>query len=149
MQLTVKDRSFVGDECAPLLHGERESFALRNESPSLQIGECLFVWGDHAGSCAGLDAHVAYRHAAFHRKSANGRAGIFDDIARRAIGANAADDIEDDVLRGDAIGQLAFHVDAEGLRFGRLERLGRHNVFDLTGTDAEGQCTEGTVRGGV
>ena len=74
------------------------------------IGVGGLVRRDHAGARAALDRHVADRHAAFHRERADHVAGIFDDVAGAAGGADLADDGEDHVLGGDARRQLA--VDA-------------------------------------
>ncbi len=49
-----------------------------------------------------------------------------------------ADDVEDDVLSGDAVGEFAVDVDAEGLWLGLRERLRGHDVLDFAGADAEG-----------
>ena len=56
---------------------------------------------------AGLDRHVADRHAAFHRQIADRFAGVFDHIAGAAGGADFADDGENDVLRRGAVGEFA------------------------------------------
>ena len=84
--------------------------ALRRARAALDVVEGLLVRRDQAGAGAAFDRHVADRHAAFHRQRADRFAGIFDDIAGAAGGADLADDGEDDVLGGDAGRQLA--VDA-------------------------------------
>src|ERR1019366_7901910 len=81
---------------------------------ALEIREGGGVGSDHSGACSGLDGHVAYGHAAFHGESADGGAGVFDDVAGGAGGTDLADDLQDDVLGGDAGGQVTFDVDAEG-----------------------------------
>ena len=119
------------------------------EAAPLEVGEGGVIGGDHAGAGTGFDAHVADGHAAFHREGADGRAGVFDGIAGGAVGADLADDLEDDVLGGDAIREVTVDGDAEG--FGALLRKGLrgHDVLDLAGADAEGERAEGTVGGGV
>jgi hypothetical protein len=47
-------------------------------------------------------------------------AAVLDDVALAAAGADLGDHREDDVLGGDALGQLAVDVDRHGLE--RLER---------------------------
>ena len=118
------------------------------QAAAFQVGEGGLVGRDHAGPGAGFDAHVADRHAAFHRKRTNGGAGIFDHVAGGAGGADAADDVEDDVLGRDAEGQLAFDIDAEGFRLVLRQRLRGHHVLDFAGADAEGECAE-CAMGGV
>ena len=119
--------------------------ALRREAAALEVGEGGLVGSDHAGARAGLDAHVADGHAAFHGERADGGAGVLDDVAGCAVGADLADDGEDDVLGGDAAGQLAFDGDAEGLRLGLRQGLRGEHMLDFAGADAEGQRAEGAV----
>ena len=57
--------------------------------------------------------------------------------------------MEDDVFGGDAGGELAFDVDAEGFGLVLRQGLGGHHVLDFAGADAEGQRAEGPVGGGV
>ena len=98
----------VGGQAAPVLERRSHAGALRarGRRPS-QPGEGGVVGGDHAGPGAGLDRHVADRHPALHRKRPDGRAPVLDDVADAAAGADAADEGEDDVLGGDAGGQVA------------------------------------------
>ena len=72
---------------------------------ALEVGERRVVGRDHPGARARLDRHVAHGHAAFHRQRADRRPAVLDDRADPAAGADAADDREHDVLRGDARGQ--------------------------------------------
>ena len=113
----------------------------RSEAAAFEVGEGGGVGGDHAGAGSGFDAHVADGHAAFHGEGADGGAGVLDDVAGGAVGADAADDVEDDVFGGDAVGELAvgaaFDLDEEGFGFGLREGLRGHDVLDFAGADAE------------
>ncbi len=122
---------------------------LRGEAAAFEVGEGGRVGGDHAGTGSGLDAHVADGHAAFHGECADGGAGVLDGVAGGSGGADLADDVEDDVLGGDAEGEFAIDGDAEGLGLGLRQRLRGHDVLDFAGADAEGECAEGSVGGGV
>src|SRR5262249_29256747 len=51
----------------PIAHRLVPDLAFRRSRPVLEIGESLLVRGDEARAGAGLDRHVADRHAAFHR----------------------------------------------------------------------------------
>ncbi len=178
-QLAIEDCSWIGYKLGPLVGGltpevralcgaeRREAVfagalgarevrggggageARRGEAFAVEVFEGGLVGGDHAGAGTGFDAHVADGHAAFHGERANGGAGVLDDIAGGAVGADAADDVEDDVLGGDAEGEFALDVDAEGLRLVLGEGLGGEDVLDLAGADAEGERAEGAVGGGV
>ena len=115
-QFAIELCARIGGQLAPFRNRLVPGCALGRESAALQIGEGCFVGSDHAGARARLDAHVADGHAAFHRERANGRAGVLDDAAGCAVGADLPDDGEDDVFGGDAGGQLALDGDAERLR---------------------------------
>ncbi len=71
----------------------------------LHVGDGLVVHRHQPGARAGLDGHVAHRHAAFHAQSADRRAAELDRVAGAAGGADAADDRQHDVLGGDAARQ--------------------------------------------
>ena len=76
-------------------------------------------------------------------------AGVFQHIAGAAGGADLADDRQDDVLAGDAVGQFA--VDHRAHVFGFLldQRLRRQHVLDFGGADAVRQRAERAMGGGV
>ena len=81
--------------------------------------------------------------------ASNRLAGIFDDMAGAAGGADLADDGEDDVLGGDAFGQLALDAHAHVLGLLLDQRLGGEHVLDLARADAMGERAEGAVGRGV
>jgi len=70
-------------------------------------------------------------------------------VANAAVDADLADDGQDDVLGGDASLQLSVDPDFHGVRLERSQRLGRQNVFDLGGADADGEGPESAVGGGM
>src|SRR5581483_12307133 len=138
VELAIEGRAGVGDERAPVFNGLVPDgfinfglhFAIRaataagigvhgpgnlagsgREAAAFQVCERRLIRCDHAGARACFDGHVADGHAAFHRESADGGACVFDDVAGCTVGADAADDVEDDVLRSNAVGELAFDVD--------------------------------------
>ena len=78
------------------------------------------------------------------------RAGIFDDVAGAAAGADLADDGQDHVL-GGARPSGSSPSTSIRIVFGLLlhQRLRRQHVLDLARADAEGQGAEGAVRAGV
>src|SRR5947199_272989 len=80
---------------------------------------------------------------------ADGRAGVFDDVAGGAGGADLADDVEDDVFGGDADGECAFDVDAEGLWFVLRQGLRGHDVFDFACPYPKSQSAKRPVGAGV
>ena len=117
--------------------------------PAGQIFERRVVGGDHAGTRAAFDGHVADRHASVHVEAANRRAGVFDDASGSTGRADLRDDVENDVLRGDAVLQLAGDSDLEVLRLALQQALAREHVADFRGADAEGQRTKRAVRRGM
>ena len=70
-------------------------------------------------------------------------------MAGPARRADLADDRENDVLGGDALGQRAVDRDPHVLRLGLDQRLGGQHVLDLGGADAVGERAEGAVGRGV
>ena len=115
----------------------------------MQIVEGGIVGRDQAGPRAAFDAHVADRHAAFHREAADRLAGVLDDMARAAADADLGDQRQDDVLGRHAGSQPAIDAHLEGLRLRLEQALGRQHVLHLAGADAEGERAERAVRGGV
>ena len=84
-------------------------------------------------------------HALVHRERADGRAAVFEHMARAAGYAHLADDGEDQILRGDPGRQPALDVDREGLRFALQQALGGEHVADFGAADAEGEGAERSV----
>ena len=70
-------------------------------------------------------------------------------MADAATGSDATDDGQHDVFRGDAGGQSAVHFHTHPLGSTLGQRLRGQHVLDLAGADAEGQCAECAVGGGV
>jgi len=113
------------------------------------VGEGGLVGCDQAGAGARLDRHVAQGHAALHREAAHRVAGIFDDIAGAAGGADLGDDRERHVLRRHADGQSAVDRDAHVLGLADRQCLGRQHMLHVGGADAEGERAEGAMGRGV
>ena len=115
----------------------------------MQIREGGVVGRHHAGAGAGFDRHVADRQPPFDAERPDGRAGIFDDVAHAARGADPGDDGEDHVLGVDAGGQRAVDDDPHVLRLALPQGLGRQHVTDLGSADAERERAERTMGRGV
>ena len=116
---------------------------------ALQIGEGGLVWRHESGAGATLNAHVADRHALLHGEGADRLAGVFKDVTGAAAHADARDQREDDVLRGDALLQVP--VNADEIRFWRAleQTLGGEHHLDFARADTKRKRTKCTVRGGV
>jgi len=138
-----------GAQGLPVAHRGIPGRALRRFRTAAQEVERLLVRRNQAGARAALDRHVADRHAAFHRERTDRLAGIFQHVAGAARGADLADDRQDDVLAGDAVGQFA--VDHRTHVLGLLldQRLRRQHMLDLGGADAVGERAERAMRRGV
>ena len=149
---TVEGGSGFGREGAGVGNHPLERLALGGKGAILSGNELEggVVGGDHAGAGPHFDAHVADRHAAAHAERLDGFTAIFGDIARGSARSELADNGEDDVFRRDSVAQTTSGFDSERLGlFARSQGLGRQDVLDLAGADAEGQCAEGSVGGGV
>ena len=114
-----------------------------------EIGEGCLIGGDHAGPGAALDGHVADGHAGLHRELFDGAAAVLDDMTLGPVGADPGDDGQDDVLGSGPGGQVAVDAHAHRLERRDGQSLGGEHMLDLTGADAESQCPEGAVSGGV
>ena len=132
----------MGDGGIPLVRARRHGTAQH-------ISDGGLVGGHQPGPGAALDGHVADRHAPFHGKLTDRLAGVFDDVAGAAGGADPTDDGEDDVLGADPVMGAAGDRDAHVLGRFLDQRLGGENVLDLGGADAEGQRPEGAMGRGV
>src|SRR5699024_7788873 len=145
----VELRALVGAQGLPVLDRVLPVLTFRGVRAALEVVEGRLVWGDHAGSGASLDGHVADGHAGFHRQLLDGLATVLNDVPLAAAGADLRDDGEDQVLGGDTRLQLAADLDGHGLEGLQRQGLGGQHVLDLGGADAHGDGAEGTVGGGV
>src|SRR5690606_3395141 len=119
------------------------------ERPILEVSESLGVRSDDARARTAFDAHVADRQAPFDAHVLEYLAAVFDHVAGPAGGADRADDVEDQVFRGDAGAKLTLDTHFHRLRRPHQQGLRGENVLDLTGADAERQRADTAVGGGV
>ena len=66
-----------------------------------------------------------------------------------AVDPDRPDHVQDQVLGVHARPKLALDRDRQCFRLALQQALGGHHVADFAGADAEGQCTERAVGGGV
>ena len=145
-QRPIELRTGIGRQLFPTGDGLVELSPLRRELTTFQVGERLFVRRNHARAGTGLDGHVADRHPLFHREITNRFARVFDAIAGAAVGRDLADDVENQILRRHAVGQLAVDADLERLGLRLEQGLRRENVLNFARADAERQRAERAVR---
>src|SRR5690606_7126510 len=145
----VELSAFIGMQRLPVLHRLVPSFAGRRIGAAAEVLDGLLVHGHHAGTCTGLDRHVAYGHAAFNGQRTHGAAAEFDGIAGAPRSSDTANDMQHEVLGGTARGQIAFHLDQHALVLLHEQRLRSQHVFDFGCTDAKGECAHGAVGAGV
>src|SRR5262245_11811598 len=143
--LAIEVGAVVGAQRLPVAPRLVPQLALGRLGTVLQERIGLLVGRDETCLGAGLDRHVAHRHAAFHRQRADRLPCIFQRVTGAAGGADLADDGENDVLGGDALRQLAVDHRAHVLRLGLDQRLRRQHVLDLGGADAVGERAERAV----
>ena len=139
----------VGGEAAPFFNLRFQFGALGSVGTRADVLKCGFIGSNHAGAGAGLDAHVAHRHASVHRQATDGFAGVLDHVAGAAVDADTPDDTEYDVFGGHPAGQRAINADFHGLRFGLAERLRGQHVFNFRRADADRKTAQRTVSGGM
>ena len=141
--------SRVGRQRRPFLDRAVELRALRRIGPALEIGEGRLVRRDHAAARAGLDRHIAQRQPPFDRQRPDRRAGEFDGVAGRAVGADMGDDRQHDVLGRNAGRCDAIDGDAHARRLLLPDRLRHQHMRHFGGADAEGVGAERAVGRGV
>ena len=143
--LPVEARGGVGGQGLP--GGERPPprIAARRERPAFEVRVGRLVRRDHPRARARLDRHVAEGHPRLHRERADRRARVLQDVPRAAPRADGRDQVEGQVLGGDAEPEPAVDRDPHDLRATLPDRLGRQDVLDLGRADAERQRPEGAV----
>ena len=109
------------------------------------------VGGDEAGLGARLDRHVGERQARVHRQRLDRRAAELERLVGGAVGAEPADEREDDVLGLDAGRQRAADLDAERLGHAQPGLAGRHADRHVGRAHAGGEGAQraGRARVGV
>ncbi len=103
---------------------------------------------DAAGS-AGLDGHVAQRHARLHAHGLDHGAAKFDDPVGGAVDAELSDDEEDDVLGVNPRRQFTVQVDPDGCRLPESTDPLEDADLEIGGAHAGGKGPEGAVGTGV
>ena len=139
----------IGGELAPDAEGffPLGAFGCGGATGEILIGGV--IGRNETGPRAAFDGHVADGHALFHGERANGGAGVFEDATVAAADADARDEIQDDIFGADAGTQGSIDTDFISERAALQQALRGEDVFHLTGADAERECTECAVRGGV
>ena len=118
-------------------------------SAAVHVGARDVVDLDKARLAASFNRHVGNGEALIHRQTADGAARELHRLVQRAVDADHADDVEDDVLAGNARVKLA--VDLEEQRLGHLEpRLARGIAHGgVGGANASGECAKGAIGAGM
>lgn len=149
--LLVEHSALVGPQIGPVLDGALPlgRVELGGQRTALEVLESDLVRGDHAGTGASLNGHVAHRHTSLHAQTADDRTAVLDDCTGTTGSADDTDNVEDNILAGDTGRQLTVDVDAHVLALLGEEGLGREDVLDLASSDTEGEGSKGTVGGGV
>mmetsp|Transcript_24428 Transcript_24428/g.67141 ORF Transcript_24428/g.67141 Transcript_24428/m.67141 type:complete len:232 (+) Transcript_24428:1561-2256(+) len=146
VDILVKHGAFVCPQRLPILDGLLPSCTLWRKRPALEVGKSCLVGRDHPRTRARLDRHVADGHAGLHGKALHHLAAEFNDMASAARRANDTNDMQDNVLRGHTLGQLAADLDPHVLLPLHQQRLGGKNMLDLRGSDTERQRTKSPMR---
>ncbi len=121
----------------------------RDEAPTAQILDRLGVGPDHPGPRTRFDRHVAHRHPLFHRERLDRFAAVLDDMTGAAVGGDASDDAEDQILGGHAGLEAPVGANLQRPGLGLPQTLRGEHVLDLAGADAEGERAERAVGGGM
>ena len=141
----VVRRVVVGAKRAPPLESVLPGGTARCGRPALEIGERHVVGRDHPRARAGLDRHVAHRHAAVHRERLDRRPGVLEHVTLAARDAQLPDRGQHEVLRRQPERQVALEAHLHRLRQHLLQGLRREHMLDLGGADPERERTECAV----
>src|SRR5208282_750259 len=145
----IELRSGIARQSAPVRNRFFPIFSFWSKAPPADIRESRLIGCDQSRSRSRLDAHIAQRHAAFHRQRAHRIAGVLDHMSGGAIGADASDNSERQVLCRHALRQLSAHVDLHRLRFFLRQALRGQHMFHFRCSNAKRQRSERAVRRGV
>ena len=119
----------IGRQTAPMRERLLPILRGRREAAAFDVRECRLVGGNHSRAGSRFDAHVAQRHAAFHRKCAHGFARELDDVPRATIRTDLANDPEGHIFGGDAFGQHPANFDQHGFRLALRQALRGQDVL--------------------
>ena len=139
----------IAAQLPPLRHSRIPLRALRHPGTALQVVEQALIRRHDGPTCSGLHAHVAQRQTAFDAHRPNRLTGVFDHVARGAIGTDQCDQAEHQIFRRDAGLQLAVHRDTQVFLGAVNQGLGGQQVFYLAAPNAKAQSPHGSVRRGV
>src|SRR5207237_3654171 len=145
----IERRAGIAGQLAPARQG---ALPLRFLGRARRPGEVLegrVVRRDHSGASTRLDRHVADRHALFHRQRTHRAAAELDHVTAAAADADARDDREDEVLRGDARAETPVDAYLERPRPPLQHALRGEDMRHFARSDAEGERAESAVRAGV
>ena len=116
---------------------------------ALDVLAALVVHLKEAGLAARLDGHVGNGQATLDGERLDGGATKLHGAVERAVDADLANDVQDDVLGGGTLGQLAVNLEADGL--GHLEpgATGGHANAGVRGAHAGGERADAAIGAGV
>ena len=115
----------------------------------LEEGAGAGVGREDGGGHAQLGAHVGDGGALGDGEGGDAGAEILDHAADVALRREDAEDLQDDVLRGDPGLELPGEADADDLRIGEAERLARHGERDVQPARADRHHADAAAGRGV
>ena len=114
-----------------------------------EIGKTCFIHGEYPVFCAGLNRHVRDREAIVHRKRRDPRSGEFERLVSRAVNADLADQVQDEILAAHMAAERACELNTDRLRNTEPGLPRRHSARHIGRTDARRERAERTVCAGV
>ncbi|MNZ98668.1 hypothetical protein D3C78_1179620 [compost metagenome] len=147
--LDVERRTLIAAQSGPVRERGSAHLAADVGCTGEHIVDRLVVGRDQRAARTGFHGHIAQREARFDRQRVYGRAAELHREAARALGADAADDQQDQVLGRGAQRQPAVDADAHVLRQPVDQGLRGQHVLDFRRAYAEAQGTERAVGRGV
>ena len=145
----VERRAFIGRQTPPARHRLIPVRSRRSESAPLHVRDRGLIRRDHPRPCSRLDAHVAQRHAPFHRERPHRRPRVLDHMPRRAVSSNLPDNPQRQILCRHAISKLPPHVHLHRLRLPLRQALRRQHMLHLRRPNSKRQRPKCSVRRGM
>ena len=127
----------------------RREHMLRGSSVLFQIVDGEVVHLAETGLRSRFHAEVAETHAVGHAEGVESFSAELHRLVVGAVGADAADDGQDQVSGGDAFRQFSGQVEAERLRDKDPGGACHHGVEVICAADARAECAQGAVGAGV
>ena len=117
--------------------------------PAVDVLHGLLLHGENAVLAAGLNGHVGDGEPVIHGEGGNALAGKLQRLIQRAVHADLADQMQDDILAAHPAAGLALQHHLDRGRHLEPSLAGDHTGSHVRGTHAGGECAQRAIGAGV